>query len=914
MKEQLYASLSGTDDGAMSLTIKRVCDNAIDIFTGDRAVLELLTEGDTLAALYGGLSFDYSAFVRLLAHAKPTLRILEVGAGTGATTARIIKPILDTKNKVDMPPYSSYTFTDVSPGFFPEAKSRFQDAPNMDYKVFDVSEDPFSQGFEASSYDVVLAANVLHATPSLHKTLTNLQLVLKPGGFVIITELCCTKASPGFIFGTVPGWWAGRDDGREWEPFVSVDQWDAVLKEAGFTGVDTVIYDEEHPYNFSATIVSRKQTALLPDGRKSVTVLSQRPDQAPTHPLVDFLSKSDWRIDVRSLGDELPSEQDIICCLDLETDFFLELTKEELYQYQRLLKALRPQQNLLWLSRPTQVSCKNPRAALGIGAAKTARSELGVRLATLEIDERESRLPELVVGILQKMRRQAGDKAGQDQLNVDFEYAVVDGVVCTGRYHPFSLRDELTTASTNPTSPGGDSSCLIRPMLTRKRVDIGRPGLMDTIRWIEEPMSPELESDHVEIDVRCVGLNFRDVVLANGMLSLPGETDAQLGAECTGVVARVGRDVPELAVGDRVMALNTGGLLASRVVLPSPLVSKMPANASFEEAVTIPACFGTAVRAICKVGGVTEKSPGLKVLIHSACGGVGLAAVQLCKYLELQIFATVSTPEKIQHLVDVWGIPRSHIFHSRDDSFVDGIMDATGGRGVDLVLNSLAGELLHASWKCVAPFGTMIELGKRDVAGGAKLDMRPFLANGTYSCVDMAQIVRERPDIIHRLLKEPTALFEDGRLKPIESRKVFGATEIQRALLYFQEGKHIGKIMVRLDDNDMDFRPAQTPRKITFEPDVTYLLVGGTGGLGRSIATWMAERGARSLSFLSRSAGHSLESQQLRGELEAMGCTMTTISGRVEKVEDVRRAIRESEHPIGGVLQLAMVLKVRRCL
>lgn len=127
----------------------------------------------------------------------------------------------------------------------------------------------------------------------------------------------------------------------------------------------------------------------------------------------------------------------------------------------------------------------------------------------------------------------------------------------------------------------------------------------------------------------------------------------------------------------------------------------------------------------------------LSILIHSACGGVGLAAVQLPKMLKADIFVTVSSEEKIQRLIQNFNIPRNRIFYSRDTSFAKDLMRETQDRGVELVLNSLSGDLLHATWQCVAPFGKMVEIGKRDIMGHGKLDMRIFLENRSYCCVDV---------------------------------------------------------------------------------------------------------------------------------------------------------------------------------
>lgn len=161
----------------------------------------------------------------------------------------------------------------------------------------------------------------------------------------------------------------------------------------------------------------------------------------------------------------------------------------------------------------------------------------------------------------------------------------------------------------------------------------------------------------------------------------------------------------------------------------------------------MPCVFSTAIHSILELGGLQK---GQTVLIHSACGAVGLAALQLCQLTGATVYATVGSTEKVQYLQDKFNIPRDMIFSSRDDSFAAGVMNATNGRGVDLVLNSLSGELLHASWQCVAKFGRMVEIGKRDFQGHGKLQMSIFESNRSFFGVDLHEIAAEAPHVLAR--------------------------------------------------------------------------------------------------------------------------------------------------------------------
>jgi SAM-dependent methyltransferase len=249
----LHEKLMGRTKVGLTEGLKRICDNCDRIFTGEAETIDILMQDGVLTELYNTISFGYTDFVRLLSSTKPTLRILEVGAGTGGTTELILR---DLVHEGGLPRYSTYTFTDISAGFFPQAKQRFAYAANMEYKVFDISKDPLAQGFIPDSYDLIVAANVVHATPSLKESLGNLNKLLKPAGMLILTEICTELKAPTYIFGNFIGWWLGENDDRLYEPYVHPDRWDAELRASGYTGVETAVYDEDPSYRCCTTIMS----------------------------------------------------------------------------------------------------------------------------------------------------------------------------------------------------------------------------------------------------------------------------------------------------------------------------------------------------------------------------------------------------------------------------------------------------------------------------------------------------------------------------------------------------------------------------------------------------------------------------------------------------------------------------------
>ncbi|KAI1359407.1 polyketide synthase [Xylaria arbuscula] len=847
-------------------------------------IKHVLMSDNALFEMYSSDNLTYGKFVRLLSHTRPNLRILEVGAGTGATTDLLLRHISDGSS---LPFYSQYMFTDISAGFFSQARERFAYAANMDFQVLDISKEPLAQGFAAASYDLILAGNVVHATPYLVKTLRNLKSLLKPDGILVLTE-----------FGNFSGWWLGQDDDRFWEPYVSEERWAESLQAAGFTSLEAVVADDEKPYQQCVAMVSRPCTTEVAKPEKSVTLVCQYPREGVSWSIASTLRNEGWIVTECKMGERLPLlGQDIIACVDLETPVFgQDMTEESFSAFQDLVRHLSTER-ILWLTPRYQIQCQVPNGAQTLGVTRALRAELDLNFFTLEIDyQRELQAGQLVVKLFNKVRR----SHDVEILNSDKEFVVSNGVIHIGRYSPFGLTEEMKITD------------VFDPLKSSKSLHISKIGTLNSLEWHDKPMATTLDDDAVEIEVHAAGLNFHDLLLAMGTIP-PQASDRgiSLGIEATGVVQHVGPQVRSLHAGDRVMVLASTGTLSTRVVAPAALTIRIPDTMSLNAAAAAPACFTTVLIALLDVGRLQREQ---SVLVHSACGGVGLAALQVCQMVGANVFATVGSEEKIDYLMKSHRVPREHIFSSRDASFLDGVIRETGGRGADLVLNSLSGELLHKSWACVAEFGTMIELGKRDILGAGRLDMAPFLANRSYAAVDIHQFIRERPERVGQALSQYLNMYNEGQLQLIEPISYFDAGAVEQAFRYLQNRDHIGKVVVTIPRDFSQITSVSHTRPITLDPHATYLLVGGSKGLGASIATWLVEQGARNLTFLSRSAGLGSESKTLFAELKAMGCAVSAVAGSVDDLEDVQAAISSSGKLVKGVFQLAMVLSDTRFL
>jgi KR domain/Zinc-binding dehydrogenase len=289
---------------------------------------------------------------------------------------------------------------------------------------------------------------------------------------------------------------------------------------------------------------------------------------------------------------------------------------------------------------------------------------------------------------------------------------------------------------------------------------------------------------------------------------------------------------------------------------------------------------------------------------------LGQALIQISKLLEADIFCTVGSNAKKQAIIDL-GVQPDHIFSSRDLSFAKGIKRVTQGRGVDVIINSLAGEALRKSWDCLADYGRFIEVGKKDILGNSGLDMRPFIKNTLFAGVNLEQMMVADPHRSSNLVSEVLKLFEQGSISPIQPITAYDFTDMESVFRKMQRGAHIGKLVLRVT---AESRVPVIPRQsiyLNLDQDSTYLLVGGLGGLGRAQALFMAEHGARHMAFISRSGDSRPEAKDLLEKLSAIGVDAKSYAGDVadkSQLENILTQITANMPPIRGVIQGAMVL------
>jgi acyl transferase domain-containing protein/NADPH:quinone reductase-like Zn-dependent oxidoreductase/NAD(P)-dependent dehydrogenase (short-subunit alcohol dehydrogenase family)/acyl carrier protein len=425
------------------------------------------------------------------------------------------------------------------------------------------------------------------------------------------------------------------------------------------------------------------------------------------------------------------------------------------------------------------------------------------------------------------------------------------------------------------------------------RLGISQVGILENLRWL--PMKRTLPGwGEVEIQVQATGLNFRDVLQTLGMY--PGKI-GYLGAECVGTVARIGEGVSGLQPGDQVMAVAPDAF-STHVTVRLDHVARLPAGMSIAEAASIPVAFLTTFHGLHRLAHIKA---GDRVLIHAAAGGVGLAAVQLARCAGAEVFATAGSLEK-QNYLRTLGI--AHVFDSRSTAFAAEIMRRTDERGVDIVLNSLAGDFIQKSASVLSPAGRFLELGKRGI-----LNQEEFAAlrpDCSYYAYDLGDEAFADSSLLPAMFTELLAAFSRRELTPLPVT-VFSEAQVVDAFRFMAQAKHIGKIVV----TKSNLGPATHALPIEgLRADFTYLITGGFRGLGLETARWMIREGARKLVLVGRCAPDP-DTEAILHELTLEGAQIaveTCDVSQADQVDKMLGRVSESMPPLRGIIHAAGVL------
>lgn len=788
-------------EGNLTVTVGR---NLSSILRGETDALDILFRGNLIQDFYNGVVFgvNYSklaAYVDLLAHKNPSLSILEIGAGTGGATEPVLRA-LGPKNQGhehSTPRYDQYAYTDISPGFFEDARTRFRThTDRLVFKILDIEKDPLLQGFEASKYDLIIASCVLHATANINCTLSNTRKLLKPGGKLLLLEPCNLHSLRiPFVFGLLPGWWLGTEKYREWGPLLSEGSWREVLSRNHFSGIDISLSDfdrERHTFNVIATTALKLAEPASPFTLKTVIVAAE--DSKLQNQVAQDL-KTRLQLPevpsccIRTPHDLCDRDLDNTLCIflpDLTDSFLNNISSENFASLKRMVKYA---SGILWVSHK---ATENPEMGIVTGFGRSTRSENSkFRFIELAL-ERVWPTMKMVDSIVKVCRVALSEPHEQNES----EYLERQDLLCINRLVEANVVNDAIFSRLSQQEP---ELCRFGQEPERAlSLSIASPGLLDTLHFGDDNNAQRpLEAQEVEVIVASVGLNFKDVLIALGQL--PGK---HLGSECAGTVRRVGErvDSTRLKPGDRVCCI-TSGTFKTYARSDESSAIKIPDNMPFSTAASFPVVFCTSHYALHHLARLRK---GESILIHSAAGGVGQAAIQLAQLTGADIYVTVGTNEKKRLLMKTYNLREDHIFSSRNMSFARGVKRMTNNRGVDIVLNSLSGEGLRRSFECIAPLGRFIEIGKKDMVLRANLPMAPFLDNVTFASVDLSVVADQARPLMAELMETMISLAttQPGRIHPPEPLHIYRVSQIEEAFRFLQSGKNAGKAVIEFHRED----------------------------------------------------------------------------------------------------------------
>ena len=401
-------------------------------------------------------------------------------------------------------------------------------------------------------------------------------------------------------------------------------------------------------------------------------------------------------------------------------------------------------------------------------------------------------------------------------------------------------------------------------------------------------------SGEVEIRVRATGLNFKDVLNALGMY--PGDA-GPLGSECAGEIVAVGEGTNNFKIGDPVICL-VNGCFSKYVTVPVALVVPKPQNLNFEAAAAVSAVFLTAHYALHHLA---KLSKGDRILIHAAAGGVGMAALQLAQRAGAEVFATAGSPQK-RDFIRSLGV--RYVMDSRSLEFADEIAKITDHQGVDVILNSLAGDFIEKSLSALAANGRFVELGKSDIWDEKRVHQ--LKREASYFVLDFSTVTQKNPTFVNSMLRELMTQLELGVLLPPPLR-VFPIDEVRKAFRYMAQAKHIGKVVV--SQHEFPTESCQEAKGFV-RSNCTYLITGGLGGLGMLITKWLVEQGAKYIALIGRSEPSAASWNEIES-LQRSGTQIMVLQADVAIQEEVSRVISKisgSMPALRGVIHAAGIL------
>ncbi|KAI1407920.1 hypothetical protein F5Y13DRAFT_205598 [Hypoxylon sp. FL1857] len=891
---------------------ERLHENMGDILNENKLGIDVLVAGGLLKSLYerghfiGGSYSQLSNVMDCLGHANPNLRILEVGAGTGAAT-RVTMETLVGPNSIKR--YAEYTFTDISAGFLTSAQQGFMSGyQDVKFSILDIEQDPLENGYEPV-YDVVLACEAIHATTNMSRTLKNCRKLLKPGGKLILVETTRPRVLLGLLYGTLTGYWRGVSDSRTEGPFMDEQSWDLRLRDSGFSGVELALDDYNPPSTTTSVLMS---TALENHGTESETNSTGRGvapvvhllhagEGAPPSLLTEVAAEFDRRgvasklTTLAEVSESVTLNARVVAFLSSQCDIF-NADEGRLRSFQHLSRVAK---SMVWLTSSGIVKGRDPRGAFMIGLLRAIAAEKPEgRFLSIDIDAENFQLLEgsdLSQNIVvHELALQTGTSR---ELGKDYEFSWQDGCMWVSRIVP----DVGLSEYAEITDTGVGRNTQILPVIDQKPIY----AMLETVgdysslhfRPNIELLQP-LPAGHIDVKVSVLGLNGRGTGVTPDWFGV----DKSFLRDYTGVITATSTDVIGLSVGDRVYGVGFGRL-SNYMRVPAAFAQKLQHTDDLVEATTIPCAYMSAVYIL---NHVARLRSGHRVLILSASGALGLAAMRLALSKTEEVFAVVGTDEEACSLANDMGIPTNHIFLENSIAWTR-MTNSAFKRGFDVIIRIDVNDLLYESTKALAPMGHFVNIGSVDVLNSKELSSEVFQRNVNFSSFNLNVLLNNDPGHGGQLMEEVNKLYQTGIIGPIHPFTVFDISEVDGAADGFLKHGRPEKFMVSFQGLNSLVKMIQESPRAIFNSTALYLVAGGFGRTGQAIIRWMVGRGARDFVILSRRGANTPAARILLDDLTPQGVRIEAVDCDISKreVDSIIQKVSSPNRPLRGVVHVA---------
>ncbi|KAI0553284.1 lovastatin nonaketide synthase [Xylaria curta] len=861
-------------------------------------------------AMLGNDHHAYPAleYIDLLSFKNPSMNILEIGAGTGGQTKRL----LETMTQNGIVKWARYDFTDISPSFFAQAREKLESYGKMNFQVLDISKDPTLQNFSSGFYDLIVASHVLHATDRVAESLRNVRKLLRPNGKLLLFETTYPDTIPiGFAFGLLKGWWSPlQNESRSTlSPCLDVEQWDSLLKRTGFSGVDVNIPgQEELACRYSSIMVSTalsstseqprrtmKAVYLIGNSKTDSELLDARDLEAEVTTTLGLPSKfcrfSEFA------GAEVDEWSLIIFLTEIDEVFLDGITESDYYNLKHVLLQAK---NTLWVTRSSGPE-SNPSHHLAQGLGRTLMSEDPERKFVTLFLSASIRDSSHSIAVICQAAKQMLDIPVE---NTEDTFIEVDGELKTSRITEFAALDEIVTSTMLPyrfqdipLSPG-----------KRFNLRIREAGRIESLAWYEEgdENQPTIAYNEILVDIEAIGLTQRDNLVVKGQVN-----DRALSTDCAGRVAIAGNQ-SGFQIGDRVCVISKTSTAQSTIKVNASQAAIVPEHIGFLEAAAVPT---PALLSYLSLFNMAHLKIGESVLIHQGTSCVGQMAIRLAQLAGARVITTTSSASNAELLRTQLSIGDAEIIDLSIAALVPQIQQMTEQRGVDIILGALSGGTLVTRTEfeaCLAPFGRLVDTSLCRNQYSVVNSENFASSNAMIASICLSDLLKNREFLSQGLFQRAIEMAFDQSTRSPKPLHVFSASDAQKAFRHLDDANFIGKRVIEL--NHSLSLPAYTvsrPR-YHFSQAATYLIGGGLGGLGRSLARWLVDRGAQYLILLSRTGVRSEAAKTLMKDLKAKGAYVVAPSvdiSNLAKLKEVLREVTQGLPPIRGCIQATVALR-----